>query len=213
MKIIFFTFCFFVFLSSVVAQEEGREKIITTKEGKNVKIVTSRREERAPIVNYMLSSGYKAFKVKLNDSIHHSSFYVKFYVEEYCKDSVITHRPIFFESAKSSFVSEILPGIMPDSTLLMLISSPGAEIARYFRPKDSGRFKWNIFTATPIGKEIPVLLMYEENLNGNPIEKNIIKLFESASFKRIKDKKALLKKIQAETASFYLLFYDIIKKT
>jgi endonuclease V-like protein UPF0215 family len=86
-------------------------------------------------------------------------------------------------------------------------------MARYFHPKDGGRFKWNVFTATPLGKEIPVLLMYEEHPNGNPLEKNITKLFESASFKNIKDKKELIKKIQAETASFYLLFYDVIIKT
>jgi hypothetical protein len=171
------------------------------------------RGERPPIVNYMLSSGYKAHKIRLSDSIHHASFYVKFYVEEYRKDSVITHEPIFFESAKYSFISEILPGIMPDNVLLLHISTPATEVARYFHPKDGGRFKWNVFTSTPLGKEVPVLLMYEEYPDGNPLEINIAKLFESASFKDIKDKKALIKKIQGETASFYILFYDVMIKT
>jgi hypothetical protein len=213
MKIIFFTCCFFAFLSSAAAQEEGQGRIFTTKEKKKIKTVTMGRGERPPIVNNMLSSGYKAFKVRLSDSIRHTSFFVKFYVEEYRKDSVITHEPLFFESARYSFISEILPGITPDSVLLLLISTPGVEMARYFHPKYGGRFKWNIFTATPLGEEVPVLLMYEENPTGNPIEKNINKLFESASFKNIKDKKDLIKKIQVETVSFYLLFYDIIIKT
>jgi hypothetical protein len=82
MKIIFFTCCFFALLSSVAAQEEGAGKIITTKEGKKIKTVTMGRGERPPIINYMLSSGYKVHKIRLSDSIRHASFYVKFYVEE-----------------------------------------------------------------------------------------------------------------------------------
>jgi hypothetical protein len=206
--------CFLAVLSSAAtAQEEGRERIFTTKEGQKIKTVTGKRGEQPPIINYMLSSGYKAFKIRVSDSIRQSPFLVKFYVEEHRKDSVITHEPIIFDSAKSGFVSEILPGITQEGVLFLHISAPGVGVARYFPPKDGGRFKWNIFTATPPEKEVPVLLMYEEKPEGSPTEKNITKLFESASFKNIKDKKTLVKKIQAETASFYLLFYDVIITT
>ncbi|MDR1169927.1 MAG: hypothetical protein LBK97_03735 [Prevotellaceae bacterium] len=213
MKIIFFTCCFLTFLSSAVAQEEGPGKIITTKDGQKIKTVTLPRGAQPPIIQYMISSGYKAFKVRLHDSIHRSSFDVKFYVEEYCKDSVITHEPIFLEAARSLFVSEILPGITPDGALFLHIRTPEFGIARYFQPKDSGRFKWQIFTATPLGKEVPVLLMYEEQSDGNRTDEKITGLFESVSFKKLRDKKAIVKKIQAETASFYLLFYDVITKS
>jgi hypothetical protein len=161
----------------------------------------------------MLSSGYKAYKIRLHDSIHQSSFDVKFYVEEYDIDSVTMHEPTFLEAARSVFVSEVLPGITPDGALFLHIKTPEFGIARYFQPKDSGRFKWQIFTATPFGKEVPVLLMYEEQPDGNQTEEKITGLFESASFKKLRDKKTIVKKIQAEAASFYLLFYDVITKS
>jgi hypothetical protein len=212
MKIIFLTLCFLAFLSSAVAQEEGPGKIITTKDGKKIKTVTMPRGGQPPIISYMLSSGYKAYKIRLHDSIRQSSFDVKFYVEEYRKDSIITHEPTFLEAAKSRFIAEILPGITPEGRMFLHIRTPEFGIARYFQPKDGGRFKWNVFTETPLGKEVPSLLMYEEKPDNSQMEENITKLFESASFKNLKDKKDIVKKIQTETASFYLLLYDVIYK-
>jgi hypothetical protein len=179
-----------------------------TKKGNGIAVVTTKRDEGSPLS--MLSSGYKACKIRLQDSINNSNFEVRFYIEEYNRDSTRIKDRAFFHSTQSKFVCEVIPDIMKNDSLVLLIMTPGIIAYYYIRDKENKRFKWKYFSGTPFGKDVPVFFIYEENKGEDLLEKKIDLLFESPAFRKLKTKSAVVEKIKPITDSFYFFYYDVI---
>jgi hypothetical protein len=210
MKLLFIILLFAIFFSSANAQQPLFPPTSTDvkKYKGGITTVTTKKGEWSPL--NMLSSDYKAYKIRLQDSINNSNFEARFYMEEYNRDSSRIKDRAFFHSEKSKFVCEVISDTIKSDSLILLIMAPGVIPMYYIQGKENKRFKWKYFSGTPLDKDVPVFFIYEENKGEDLLEQKINKLFETPAFKKLKTKSAIVDKIKPIIDSFYFFYYDII---
>ena len=191
-----------VFFSSAYAQKKGDIKVVTTKRGEN-------------ILGNILPPDYQSYKIRIQDTISKSSFDVNFFLEEYNKEDYKTENKVFYNSTNSIFICEVIPNIITEYNHLQIVFNTSEHtFSCYIIPKDNNnlKWKWNVFKGTPFEKNVPVLLIYQENTDDDLIEKKMSKLFNSLSDADFKNRKSLVEKIKSITNSFYILSYNVIIK-
>jgi len=217
MKMVFITFFLFFFNLLLISQQVVDEKIKNLPDGRRIKLATTRREVN-PIQD-MLTPGHEKHKIILQDSINKSNFEVKYYIEEYQNGNLETKGMALHPSSKSFYTNELIINRMRNNMISIILQIPGfiqscyiPSVENYNPSVEISHFKWKIFTETPFKENVPVFLIYSENPDKDTLEKNMDRLFQSPSFKTLKDKDKMVDQIKSVTNNFYLFLYDVILK-
>lgn len=211
MKRIFITL-FFIFYTSILFAQQIINERTYYKDGKEIKLVTTRRGDKYNPFQEMLTPGHETKKIRMQDSINNSDFEVKFYLEKYVNNVVEKEDKALHTSFKSTYVNELIINRMTNDWLSIFMQTPSFNWAYYLYPEENSRYKWKIFKETPFEKDVPIFLIYCENPDDDSTEKNIEKLFTSPSFINLNDKDKIVKQIKAISDHFYLFLYDVISK-
>ena len=217
MKIVFSIFLLF-FNILAVSQQIVDEKIKTLPNGRKVKLVTTLSSER-PMFQDMLTPGYERHRIILQDSINKSDFEVKYYLEEHQSDYLKTEGMALHPSSNSYYINELIINRMTNNFISIILQIPGFTQCHYIPSIDNNDFsvktnhlKWKIFTETPFTKNVPVFVIYSENPDKDIKEKKMDRLFQSPSFKTLKDKDKIINQIKSVTDYFFIVFYDVVLK-
>jgi len=207
------TLLFFLFCSLSIAQQYKKDIIDALARhppaNEEIKAFATKNGKGNPILD-MLTPGHEIKKIRLRELINKSDFNVRYYLEEYLNNQVKTEDMVWHSSDRSTYVGEIIINRMKDRRLSVFLQYPVWTICRYMLPKENSIYKWKFFTETPFDKNVPVILIYNENQDENTIEQKVDNLFVSSSFKNLKDKDKMVQQIKIVLIHFYLLVYDII---
>lgn len=174
----------------------------------NVTVKTTLAGQYSPLSQ--LSHNATGYKFFIQDSIL-KNFQLEFQLERYIgSDSAKVNSLVGEVNVDTSIRFELIPDIKQDGSLLLLFYWQRGAISQILPSHKGYQYKWIVFeeSGSPIKRETPLLLIYEEKLYDDTLEKAIHKFSKSTSFKN-NDKESIIKNLYLITDSFSLISYTI----